>query len=98
VALFGAALAPALLAWGLQRAGATVGSLLLNLEAVFTILLARAFYREPIGLRVAAAVTLMTAAATVLAVTSTGTGVFAGAAWAHWPSAAPRWPGRWTTR
>ncbi|HXI54788.1 MAG TPA: DMT family transporter [Polyangia bacterium] len=76
VALFGAALAPALLAWGLQRSGGTVGSLLLNLEAVFTVLLARAFYREPIGLRVAAAVTLMTAAATLLAATSTGAGGF----------------------
>src|SRR4051794_17972779 len=37
VAIAGAAVAPVLLAWGLQRAGATVGSLLLNLEAVFTV-------------------------------------------------------------
>ena len=42
VALVGAALAPTLLAWGLQRTGPTIGSLLLNLEAVFTVLLARA--------------------------------------------------------
>jgi drug/metabolite transporter (DMT)-like permease len=59
VALVGAALAPTLLAWGLQRAGATIGSLLLNLEAAFTVLLARAVYREPIGGRVALALVAM---------------------------------------
>ncbi len=59
VATMGGAVAPTLLAWGLQRSGAAVGSLLLNLEAVFTVLLARAFFREPIGRRVAAAVALM---------------------------------------
>src|SRR5690606_2211078 len=52
---------PTLLAWGLQRSGATIGALLLNLEAVFTVLLARAFLREPIGSRVALAVTAMAA-------------------------------------
>jgi drug/metabolite transporter (DMT)-like permease len=50
IALLGGAVAPTLLAWGLQRAGATLGSLLLNLEAVFTIALAR------VGLAVAAIV------------------------------------------
>ncbi len=60
IALLGAGIAPTLLAWGLQRAGGTAGSLLLNLEAVFTVLLARAFYREPIGSRVAGALLLMT--------------------------------------
>ena len=59
VALIGGALAPTLLAWGLQRSGATLGALLLNLEAVFTVLLARAVYREPIGRRVAVAVLAM---------------------------------------
>jgi drug/metabolite transporter (DMT)-like permease len=66
VAVAGAAVAPVLLAWGLQRAGATVGSLLLNLEAVFTVLLARAVFREPIGRRVAAAVAAMVAGGAVL--------------------------------
>jgi drug/metabolite transporter (DMT)-like permease len=61
VAIAGAAIAPALLAWGLQRAGATVGSLLLNLEAVFTVLLARAVFGEAIGRRVALAVVAMVA-------------------------------------
>jgi drug/metabolite transporter (DMT)-like permease len=59
VALLGGAVAPTLLVWGLQRAGATLGALLLNLEAVFTVLLARAVYREPIGARVAVAVLAM---------------------------------------
>jgi drug/metabolite transporter (DMT)-like permease len=66
VALVGAALAPALLAWGLQRAGATLGALLLNLEAVFTVALARAVFREPIGRRVAVAVAAMVAGGAAL--------------------------------
>jgi drug/metabolite transporter (DMT)-like permease len=71
VAFFGAAVAPTLLAWGLQRAGATTGSLLLNLEAVFTVLLARAFYREPVGRRVIVALSLMTLAGGLLALDAT---------------------------
>jgi len=59
VAIVGGALAPTLLAWGLQRSGPTIGALLLNLEAVFTVLLARVFFREPIGTRVALAVVAM---------------------------------------
>jgi drug/metabolite transporter (DMT)-like permease len=59
VAAIGGALAPTLLAWGLQRSGAGIGSLLLNLEAIFTVLLARAFFAEPIGARVALAVAAM---------------------------------------
>jgi drug/metabolite transporter (DMT)-like permease len=57
VALVGAALAPACLAYGLQHAGALAASLLLHLEAVFTVLLARALYREPLGARVVVATT-----------------------------------------
>ncbi|MFO0757606.1 MAG: DMT family transporter [Byssovorax sp.] len=60
VASLGAVLAPALLAWGLQRTSATSASLLLNLEAVFTIVLGRMFYEEPIGRQVALAVALVT--------------------------------------
>lgn len=66
VAVIGGAIAPTLLAWGLQRAGATVGSLLLNLEAVFTVFLARAVFREPIGARVAVAVAAMAAGGVAL--------------------------------
>lgn len=76
IAVAGAAVAPTLLAWGLQRTGATTGALLLNLEAVFTVLLARALYREPIGARVAIAVACMAAGGAVLALDSaTGGGV-----------------------
>ncbi len=67
VAVVGAGAAPTLLAWGLQRAGATTGSLLLNLEAVFTVVLAWALYREPIGRRVIGALVLMAAGGATLA-------------------------------
>lgn len=75
VALFGAAIAPAALAWGLQHAGAVAASLLLNLEAVFTVVLARAFYREPLGGRVVAASALMVAGGVLLALRGVGDGV-----------------------
>lgn len=67
VAVLGAVLAPASLAWGLQHTGALSASLLLNLEAVFTVFLARAIYREAIGNRVAVAVGLMAAGGALLA-------------------------------
>lgn len=67
VALLGAALAPSLFAWGVQRAGATATSLTLNLEAVFTMLLARVVHREPIGRRAGAAVVAMLVGGTTLA-------------------------------
>ncbi len=79
VAIAGAAIAPTLLAWGLQRAGATAGALLLNLEAVFTVLLARALYREPIGARVALAVAAMAAGGVALTVEAMGSG-----SWGLW--------------
>jgi drug/metabolite transporter (DMT)-like permease len=67
LATFGAVLAPAALAWGLQHTGAVAASLLLNLEALFTVLLARLVYREPTGGRVAFAVAAMLAGGSVLA-------------------------------
>ena len=92
IAIIGAAIAPTLLAWGLQRSGGTTGALLLNLEAVFTVALARALYREPIGPRVAIAVAAMAiggAALTIDAMDATAWGlagalavVGATAAWA----------------
>jgi drug/metabolite transporter (DMT)-like permease len=72
VAIAGAVVAPALLAWGLQRTGATTGALLLNLEAVFTVALARLVYREPIGARVAAAVAAIVAGGATLALATAG--------------------------
>ena len=68
VAIVGGAIAPTLLAWGLQRSGPTIGALLLNLEAVFTVLLARAFFHEPIGPRVAFAVAAMAAGGAALTI------------------------------
>jgi drug/metabolite transporter (DMT)-like permease len=55
VALFGALFAPALLAWGLARTSGIAASLMLNLEAVFTIALAGLVWREHVGRRVALA-------------------------------------------
>ena len=67
IAIAGAAVAPTFLAWGLARAGAMAGSLVLNLEAVLTVLLAWAIYRESLGRRVLLAVVLMAGGGAVLA-------------------------------
>jgi drug/metabolite transporter (DMT)-like permease len=66
VAALGAVLAPASLAWGLQHTSASGASLLLNFEAVLTALLAWWLYREPVGVRVGAALVLMVAAGALL--------------------------------
>ena len=81
VAVAGAAIAPICLAWGLSRAGATAGSLVLNLEAVLTVLLAWLIYREPLGRRVIVAIAIMTGAGGLLAVdaSSRSTGGLLGA-------------------
>lgn len=59
VALFGAAIAPTLLSWGVLRTNAASASLLLNFEAVFTVLLAWRLQGEPLGRRVIVAVIAM---------------------------------------
>jgi len=66
VAALGAIAAPVALAWGLQRTSGVTASLLLNLEALFTVLLARALWAEPIGGRVGAALAAMTVAGAIL--------------------------------
>lgn len=68
VAVLGAVVAPALLAWGLQRTAAATASLLLNLEAIFTVVLGWAFYRETIGGKIALAVALVAGGSTLLVV------------------------------
>ncbi|MCC6521176.1 MAG: DMT family transporter [Polyangiaceae bacterium] len=68
VALFGAVVAPSLLAWGIQRTGATTASLVLNLEAVASVLLARLVYRELLGRRVLVAVGVMLAGGVLVTV------------------------------
>jgi drug/metabolite transporter (DMT)-like permease len=60
MALFGAVIGPVALAWGLQRTNGTSASLMLTLEAVFTALLARLWYHETLGRRIALAMSLLT--------------------------------------
>jgi len=62
VAIFGAVVAPACLAWGLQHTGAVGASLLLNFEAVFTVLFGWVFFHEHVGRRLTLALALMTGA------------------------------------
>ncbi len=78
VALLGALVAPVALAWGLQRTSGVAASLLLNLEAVFTVLLARLVWREPIGVRVAVAASAMVAAGVLLVAQGRSASVAAG--------------------
>lgn len=66
VAVAGAAIAPACLAFGLARTSAVTASLLLNAEAMLTVALAALVYREHVGRRVAAAAVLMTVAGAFL--------------------------------
>ncbi|WP_234413984.1 DMT family transporter [Ideonella sp. A 288] len=59
MALFGAVVGPAALAWGLQRTSGTGASLMLTLEAFFTAVLAWRLYRETMDRRVWAAMGLL---------------------------------------
>ncbi|HEY0467561.1 MAG TPA: EamA family transporter, partial [Polyangiaceae bacterium] len=67
IAALGAAIGPAAFAWGLQKSGATSGSLLLNFEAIFTAVLAWRSFAEPFGTRFVAALALMATGGAVLA-------------------------------
>lgn len=71
VALAGAVVAPTALAWGLHRADATSASLLLSCEAIFTVVFARVFLDEAIGVRVWIA-SLFVLLGTVVLVLATG--------------------------
>jgi drug/metabolite transporter (DMT)-like permease len=72
VAALGAVAAPVALAWGLQRTSGVTASLLLNLEALFTVLLARVLWAEPIGPRAGAALVAITAAGALLVARRSG--------------------------
>ncbi len=74
VALLGAALAPTCLVWGIQHVGALTSSLLLNLEAVFTVALAWGIHGEPLGRRVTIASSLMLVGAMILGVRGVAVG------------------------
>ena len=65
-ALAGAFLAPACLAFGLQRATGTAASLMLNLEAVLTVMLAAAVLHEHVGARLLLGVLAMLGGGAVL--------------------------------
>lgn len=68
VVLAGGVVAPVLMLLGLQRLTAFSGSLLLNLEAPFTMLLAVLVFREHLGLRAGVASALILSGALVLKV------------------------------
>jgi drug/metabolite transporter (DMT)-like permease len=72
---FGGALGPYLLMYGLQSTDSASASLILNLEGVFTALLAWFAFKENFGRRIAAGMALIVAGGVVL---STGTAVRAG--------------------
>jgi drug/metabolite transporter (DMT)-like permease len=74
VGLSGAFVAPMALAAGLARTHGTTASLLLNLEAVFTVALGAIFWREPVGLRVAAAVAVIALGGALVALDQGGSG------------------------
>lgn len=76
-AICGAALAPAALAWGVQRTSAVSSSLMLNLEAVLTIGLAWLFYREPVSRRVGLAAGIIVVGGAVLVLERSGSGAVA---------------------
>lgn len=66
MALFGAAIGPVTLAWGLQHTSGTSASLMLALEALFTVVLARMFYAEVMDRRVWCAMLLLLTGGLVL--------------------------------
>jgi drug/metabolite transporter (DMT)-like permease len=68
----GAVIAPLLLVAGLHRTGALTASLLLNLEAVFTVILAALVRREFVAGRVWIAVAMMAAGGAALALDTSG--------------------------
>ncbi len=79
MAAFGALIAPVALAWGLQRTSATSASLMLTLEALFTVLLAWWFYGETLDRRVRAAMALLLAGGMVLVLDQGGSTGLGGA-------------------
>ena len=66
MAAAGAVIGPVALAWGLQRTSATSGSLMLTLEALFTVALAWRMYHETMDRRVWTAMVLLMAGGVLL--------------------------------
>jgi drug/metabolite transporter (DMT)-like permease len=65
--LSGGVVAPVLLLYGLERVSGVVGSLLLNLEQAFTILIAVVFLKDHLGFREGAGAILLIVGAAVIA-------------------------------
>jgi drug/metabolite transporter (DMT)-like permease len=78
VTALGAVVAPIALSWGLQRTSGVVASLLLNLEVLFTVLLARLLWSERIGGRVAASLAMTLAGGALLVLDGRAMSVEAG--------------------
>jgi drug/metabolite transporter (DMT)-like permease len=74
MALFGAAIGPVALAWGLQHTSGTSASLMLTLEAVFTAVLAWLWYHETLDRRVILAMALLTLGGAALVLDRTDAG------------------------
>ena len=74
MAFFGAVIGPAALAWGLQHTSGMSASLMLTLEAVFTVALSCLFYREQIDRRVGLAILLLTSGGLLLVLDSAESG------------------------
>ncbi len=74
MAIFGAAIGPVALAWGLQRTSGAGASLMLTLEAVFTAVLARLWYHETLDRRVMLALSLLTLGGMLLVLDSAQSG------------------------
>jgi drug/metabolite transporter (DMT)-like permease len=64
--VIGAMFAPAALTWGIARTGALSASLVLSLEAIFTVAIAASIFHEHVGKRVVIAAVLIAAGAAVL--------------------------------
>ena len=80
VVLTGGVLAPPLLLWGLERSSATTTALLLNLEVVFTVVLAGIVFGEHLSARVAIAAGVMAVGGIVLGWTPGDPAIATGAA------------------
>ena len=74
MALFGAVIGPAALAWGLQHTSGMSASLMLALESVFTVALSCLLYREQIDRRIALAIILLTSGGLFLVLDSAENG------------------------
>jgi drug/metabolite transporter (DMT)-like permease len=79
IGVIGGLVAPVCLAWGVRRIDAAAASLLLNFEAVFTVLIGWLWFHEHVGRRVGAALALMVLGGVLLVHDGNSTGLGLGA-------------------